>query len=92
MKKIAFLFALLLACYSLQAQSVMVSANLPGRFVKSGNFSIPDYDFSESGIVVVDIEVNKDGKVVKATAGADGTTLKSALLWTRFSATPLSTQ
>lgn len=83
MKKIAFLFALLLACYSLQAQSVMVSANLPGRFVKSGNLSIPDYDFSESGIVVVDIEVNKDGKVVKATAGADGTTLKSALLWTR---------
>lgn len=83
MKKIALIFALLLTCFSLFAQSIMITADLPGRSLKTSKMSIPEYDFSESGLVVVSIEVNNEGKVVNAVAGADGTTLRSAMLWTK---------
>lgn len=81
MKKFALILSLLFVSITLLAQSVLVTANLPGRNVKSEYLRIPEYDFSESGIVVVDIEVNSKGKVVSANAGADGTSLMSALLW-----------
>lgn len=77
MKKIALIITLLLASLSLFAQSVIVTANLSGRNVKTDKLLIPEYDFAESGIVVVNIEVDREGKVVNAMAGADGTTLKS---------------
>jgi len=83
MKKIALIFALLLTCFSLFAQSVMITADLPGRNLKTSKMTIPEYDFSESGIVVVNIEVNYEGRVVSAMSGAKGTTLMSALLWTK---------
>lgn len=83
MKRIALLFALVFVSTFLWAQSVTVTANLPGRKIKSDNISIPEYDFSESGIVVVGVEVDKDGKVIKANVGANGTTLMSGLLWTK---------
>lgn len=83
MKKIALFFALLLTSISISAQSVIVTAKLNDRNVKSSSLSIPEYDFSESGIVVVSVEVNKAGKVVNAIAGADGTTLRSTMLWTK---------
>ena len=83
MKKIALFFAFLLLGISLSAQSIMVTANLPGRNLKSSKMTIPEYDFSESGMVVVSIEVNRNGKVVSANAGAEGTSLKSALLWSK---------
>ena len=83
MKKIALILAFLLTSVTLLAQSVMVTANLPGRTLKTSKMSIPEYDFSESGMVIVTIEVNRAGKVVSANAGVDGTTLSSALLWTK---------
>ena len=83
MKKIALIIAFLLTGFSLLAQSVMVTANLPGRTLKTSKMSIPEYDFSESGMVIVTIEVNRAGKVISANAGVDGTTLSSALLWTK---------
>lgn len=83
MKKIALIITLLLASLSLFAQSVIVTANLSGRNVKTDKLLIPEYDFAESGIVVVNIEVDREGKVVNAMAGADGTTLKSTILWTK---------
>ena len=81
MRKIALILTLLLVSSSSFAQSVMVTAILSGRNVKSDKLLIPDYDFSENGQVVVNIEVNREGKVINAMPGADGTTLKSALLW-----------
>ena len=43
----------------------------------------PKYDIQESGTVVVEIIVNRDGKVIKAKAGAKGTTTQSPVLWKR---------
>lgn len=83
MKKIASIIALLLASLSLFAQSIMVTTDLPGRSLKTSKMIIPEYDFSESGLVIVSIDVNKEGKVVSAIAGAEGTTLKSAMLWSK---------
>ena len=50
MKKFALILSLLFVSISLLAQSVLVTANLPGRNVKSEYLRIPEYDFSESGI------------------------------------------
>lgn len=83
MKKIGLIFAFLLLSVSLLAQSIMVIASLPGRSLKTSKMTIPEYDFSESGMVVVSIEVNREGKVKSAIAGAEGTTLRSAMLWTK---------
>ena len=83
MKKITLLFLSLLVGTSLLAQSIVVAADLPGRNLKTSKMTIPEYDFSESGMVVVSIEVNRDGIVVSANAGVEGTTLKSALLWSK---------
>lgn len=83
MKKIVLLFGFLLISFSLLAQSVMVTADLPGRSLKTSKMAIPEYDFSESGMVIVSIEVNRDGKVIGANAGVEGTTIKNASLWTK---------
>ena len=83
MKKLALILSFFLASYSLLAQSVLVTSNLAGRDVKSGSLSIPEYDFSEDGVVVVSVEVDRNGNVVRASAGIEGTTLKSASLWTK---------
>ena len=83
MKKIALLSVLLFVSVSLLAQSIMVTAYLPGRSLKTSEMTIPEYDLSEKGMVVVTIKVNRAGKVVNADAGVEGTTLKSALLWAK---------
>ena len=51
---------------------------LEGRFpIKR---AIPDYPCNKSGRVVVSIVVNREGKVVKATPGATGSTTKAKCL------------
>lgn len=50
-----------------------VSFSLGGRGAK--HLPKPSYNSQEQGKVVVDIWVNKEGKVVKAMAGAKGTTI-----------------
>lgn len=56
-----------------------VSFSLKGRVAKS--LSKPSYPGNEDGIVVVEITVDKTGKVTKAVPGVKGTnTLNSALL------------
>ena len=41
----------------------------------------PKYDIQESGIVTVDIVVNREGKVIRARAGGRGTTTTNSTLW-----------
>jgi hypothetical protein len=64
---------------------------------KAVNLSKPAYTSENSGIVVVDIIVNRDGQVIKAIAGARGTRIQDANLFqqaeaaarkSKFSANP----
>lgn len=43
----------------------------------------PDYICNEEGLVVVSIEVDRSGRVIKAKAGAKGTTTSATCLWTQ---------
>ncbi len=54
--------------------------HLQGRDV-DGAFPRPSYNVQESGKVVVTIWVDNYGKVQKAVAGADGTTVTDKTLW-----------
>lgn len=56
------------------------NARLQGRTVK-GSLTRPEYNSQESGTVVVSIHVDQYGKVVKALAGAEGTTVNDRTLW-----------
>jgi outer membrane biosynthesis protein TonB len=53
--------------------------NLHGRSARY--IPIPEYTEQEQGRVVVDIWVDKNGKVTKAIAGAKGTTTSNPALW-----------
>lgn len=55
------------------------SARLAGRSVM-GSLPLPDYEVSEQGRIVVDIQVDKNGNVVYANPGASGTSISSARL------------
>jgi len=56
------------------------NAKLQGRSVL-GTLRSPSYPVQQSGIVVVDIWVNQYGKVEKAVAGGEGTTVTDKNLW-----------
>ncbi len=56
------------------------NAKLAGRSV-NGSLPRPSYPVQKSGIVVVDIWVDQYGKVQKAVAGAEGTTVTDNDLW-----------
>ncbi|MDR1584521.1 MAG: TonB family protein [Prevotellaceae bacterium] len=57
-----------------------VTHNLAGRSV-TGGFPLPAYNRQKQGIVVVEVAVNQDGKVTKATAIGKGSTVQDAVLW-----------
>ena len=56
------------------------NARLQGRSV-DGALPRPSYNVQERGVVVVTIWVDNYGKVQKAVAGADGTTVTDKTLW-----------
>lgn len=56
------------------------NAKLQGRSV-IGALPSPTYNVQESGKVVVSIKVDRDGTVVEAQPGAEGTNLTSASAW-----------
>lgn len=56
------------------------NARLKGRNTV-GSIPRPGYNVQDEGIVVVAIWVDNYGKVVKAQAGADGTTVTNTALW-----------
>jgi len=57
-----------------------VTYNLDGRSVVGG-FPLPAYKGQNEGKVVVEVTVNQDGKVTKATAIGKGSTVTDATLW-----------
>ena len=82
MKKIAFIFALLLCSLSVLGQNAGTpNAHLKGRTVV-GTLLRPANNAQESGTVVVTVWVDQYGNVTKAQAGAEGTTVTSTELWT----------
>ena len=58
----------------------IANAHLEGRGTE-GSLPRPSYNVQESGTVVVTIWVDQYGKVVRAQAGADGTTVTDKTLW-----------
>lgn len=56
------------------------NAQVKGRSV-NGKLPTPSYGVQEEGTVVVDIWVDNYGKVTKAIAGAEGTTVSNKELW-----------
>ena len=58
----------------------MPNAHLEGRTALNG-IPVPAYNVQESGTVVVEIQVNPAGVVVKARAGAEGTNTGNTKLW-----------
>ena len=56
------------------------NARLEGRTVL-GTLAEPEYNVQQSGIVVVEIFVYRNGTVVSANPGADGTTVTDRTLW-----------
>lgn len=66
--------------YANTTPRVSANASLEGRGTE-GSLPRPSYNVQESGTVVVTIWVDNYGKVVKAQAGADGTTITDKDLW-----------
>ncbi|MCF0174166.1 MAG: energy transducer TonB, partial [Bacteroidales bacterium] len=56
------------------------NANVEGRTVVNG-LPRPAYNSNSDGTVVVDIEVDRAGKVIKAVAGGKGTNTSDQKLW-----------
>jgi colicin import membrane protein len=76
-----------------------VSYTLEGR--KTINLSTPNYDYQQGGKVVVEVKVDRSGKVIQATPGVKGTNIlddyllrvaKEAALKTSFNADPSATE
>ncbi|MDR2359421.1 MAG: energy transducer TonB [Prevotellaceae bacterium] len=72
------------------------SFSLTGRSIV-GKMPVPDYSQNLQGSVVVEISVDRDGRVTSAKAGAKGSTVSDAILWsaakeaalkTRFTSSP----
>lgn len=61
-------------------KAVTAKYTLEGRTVSSGLFVPYDYGTYE-GTIVVKISVDRYGQVIKATAGAEGTTFKDDEMW-----------
>ncbi len=87
MKKLILVLILVLSSIVASAQwwpqedsKVSINAYLDGRGTE-GSLSRPSYIVLESGTVAVTIWVDNYGKVVKALAGADGTTVTDKSLW-----------
>ena len=81
MKKIAIFLALIICPLLTTGQNTGApNAHLRGRTVV-GRLPIPSFSEKQSGTVVVDIWVDNYGNVVKAQAGAEGTTTTSRELW-----------
>ncbi|MDR0385651.1 MAG: TonB family protein [Prevotellaceae bacterium] len=57
-----------------------VTHNLLGRSAVGG-FPLPAYNSRQEGKVVVEVSVNQNGKVVKATATGKGSTVNDLKLW-----------
>jgi TonB family protein len=57
----------------------MITAKLSGRSISS--LPSPAYEIQNQGTVVVEITVDRDGKVVKAKATAKGSTTQDGRLW-----------
>jgi TonB family protein len=57
-----------------------VTFTLEGRSVV-GKFPLPAYNSQNEGTVVVEVTVNQDGKVTKATVRGNGSTVQDAKLW-----------
>ena len=66
--------------YANTTPRVSANASLEGRGTE-GSLPRPGYNVQESGTMVVTIWVDNYGKVVKAQAGADGTTITDKALW-----------
>lgn len=58
-----------------------VEFNLTGR--RANSLPLPEYTAQAQGLVVVTVIVNRQGQVVRATAGARGTTTSNQELWRR---------
>jgi TonB family protein len=65
-----------------------VTHNLSGRSVVGG-FPLPAYTSQNQGIVVIEVSVNQDGKVTKATAIGKGSTVQDVRLWNAAEAAAL---
>ncbi|MFA6925303.1 MAG: energy transducer TonB [Bacteroidales bacterium] len=66
-----------------------VSYKLEGRTKKY--LPEPKYDIQESGVVTVEIVVNREGKVIRVRASSKGTTTTNATLWKRAEEAALKT-
>jgi colicin import membrane protein len=64
-----------------------VQFSLAGR--RANHLPLPEYASSSQGRVVVSITVNRDGSVIRATAGARGTTTNDRVLWAAAEAAAL---
>ena len=60
-------------------EGIEVGGGLAGRGV-IGNMPSPSYNVNDYGVVVVSITVNRDGNVIRAEAGARGTTTPNITL------------
>jgi outer membrane biosynthesis protein TonB len=58
-----------------------VEFSLTGR--RANSLPLPEYTAQAQGLVVVTVIVNRQGQVVRATAGARGTTTSNQELWRR---------
>lgn len=56
-----------------------VEFSLSGR--RATSLPMPDYTVAETGRVVVSIRVNRQGEIIRADAGARGTTTSNQTLW-----------
>jgi TonB family protein len=57
-----------------------ITHNLSGRSVEGG-FPPPEYLANEAGTVVVEVSVNRDGKITSARAVGKGSTTQNSKLW-----------
>ncbi len=64
-----------------------VQFSLTGR--RANSLPLPEYASSSQGKVVVEITVNRSGQVIRATAGARGTTTSDRVLWAAAEAAAL---
>ncbi|MDL2227415.1 energy transducer TonB [Odoribacter sp. OttesenSCG-928-L07] len=67
-----------------------ISFSLDGR--SSVHLPKPIYDSQEQGRIVVEIQVNKKGDVIKAVAGKSGTTIMDQSLWAKTESAALKTK
>lgn len=67
------------------------TVSLSGRSLLGG-LPKPDYNAQEEGLVVVEITVDRDGKVINAEPGKRGTTVSNSTLWNAAKRAALKTE